>query len=79
MVLAVIFCFAYLEVKDIKYRILSTDSDSAHTNYVKISRRKNIDINAEQSSMFHISIQVKIVLESNIFAFLFLRLKGSHI
>ena len=59
VVLAAIFCFAYLKVKDTKYIILSTDSNSAHTSYVKTSGTKNVVLIADQSSMFHISIQDK--------------------
>ena len=59
VVLAAIFCFAYLKVKDTKYIILSKDSNSAHTNYVKTSETKNIVLIAEQSSMYHISTQDK--------------------
>ena len=59
VVLAAIFCFAHLKVKDTKYIILSTDSNSAHTSYVKTSGTKTIVLIADQSSMFHISIQDK--------------------
>ena len=36
VVLAVIFCFTNFKVEDTRYRMLS-DSNSAHTNYVKKS------------------------------------------
>ena len=58
VVLAVIFCFAYLNVKDTEHKILS-DRFEFSTHNCKNKREKNIDLNAEQSSMIHISTQNK--------------------
>ena len=59
MVLAAVFCFAYLKVKDIKYIILSDRLEFSTHKLCKNKWDKNIVLIAEQSSMFHISPQDK--------------------
>ena len=77
VVLAAFFCFAYLKVRDTEYKVLF--DRFGFSTHKLCKKKRDIDINAEQSSRFHTSAQVKIVLGTNIFGFLFLRLKGSHI
>ena len=56
---ALIFCFANLELKDTKYKILSDRFKFSTHKLCESKRDKNIDLNAEQSLMFHISTQDK--------------------
>ena len=49
VVLAAILCFAYIKVKDTKYRVLSDRFEFSTNKLCRNKREKNIDLNAEQS------------------------------
>ena len=57
VVLATIFCFTNLKVKDTKYR--TTDSYSAHPKLCKNKWITNYILYAKQSSMLQISVHVE--------------------
>ena len=59
VVLAAIFCFAYLKAKDTKHNILSDRFEFSTPKLCKKDREKNLHLKVEQSSMFHISGQAK--------------------
>ena len=57
--LAVIFCFAYLKMKDTKNKMLCDRFEFSTPKLCKNKRKKNLHANVEQISIFYISAQAK--------------------